>query len=53
MASTPTDRLVKLRSPFNGEVFTVPPDYTPALVAELIKRGFERVDEDKPRKEKA
>jgi hypothetical protein len=44
---------VKLRSPFNGEVWTVPPDQSPAFVAELIKRGFVRVEDDskKPRKE--
>jgi len=42
-ASTPTAPLVQLRSPFNGEVFTVPPDWSPELVAELEKRGFTRI----------
>jgi hypothetical protein len=45
LASTPTDRLVKLRSPFNGEVWTVPPDVPPAFVEELVKRGFVRVED--------
>jgi hypothetical protein len=40
-----------LRSPFNGEVWTVPPDSaTPAFIEALLARGFERVDE--PAKEK-
>jgi len=56
LASTPTAPLVKLRSPFNGEVWTVPPDQPPAFVEELIKRGFVRVEDDaatrtKPRKD--
>jgi hypothetical protein len=35
---------VQLRSPFNGEIWTVPPDQSPAFVEELIKRGFVRVE---------
>jgi hypothetical protein len=42
--------LVKLKSPFNGEVWTVPPDCSAAFVEELIKRGFTRVDDQAPRK---
>jgi len=42
---------VKLKSPFNGEIWTVPPDCTPAFVAALVQRGFTRV-EDAPSKAK-
>ena len=45
--STPTATLVKLRSPFNGEVLTVPPDWSAEFVEELVKRGFTREDEPK------
>ena len=44
MASTPTAPLVKLKSPFNGEVWTVPPECTPAFVEALEVRGFTRVE---------
>jgi len=34
-----------LRSPFTGEIFTVPPEHaTPTFVEALIKAGFTRVD---------
>lgn len=42
MANTPTVPL-RLRSPFNGEAWPVPPDSTPEFVAELEKRGFTRI----------
>jgi hypothetical protein len=42
LASTPTAPQ-QLKSPFNQEVVTVPPDWTPEFVAELVKRGFEPV----------
>ena len=45
MASTPTAPLVQLRSPFNGEVWTVPPDQPPAFAEALIARGFVRVED--------
>ena len=45
MDSTPTAPLVKLRSPFNQEIWTVPPDCSPEFVAELVKRGFTRIEE--------
>jgi len=35
---------VQLRSPFNQELWTVPPDCTPEFVDELVKRGFVRID---------
>lgn len=47
MAPTPTAPLVQLKSPFTGELFTVPPDWTPAFVDELVTRGFTRVGEPK------
>ena len=50
MAPTPTGPLVKLKSPFNGEVWTVPPDCTREFVDALIERGFTRVDDQAPRK---
>jgi len=49
LASTPTAPPVKLRSPFNGEVWTVPPECAPDFVAALELRGFTRV-EDVPTK---
>ena len=42
MANTPTVPR-RLRSPFNGEAWPVPPDSTPEFVAELEKRGFARI----------
>jgi hypothetical protein len=42
LANTPTVPL-RLRSPFNGEAWPVPPDSTPEFVAELEKRGFTRI----------
>ena len=42
MAKSPTVPL-RLRSPFNGEAWPVPPDSTPEFVAELEKRGFARI----------
>lgn len=44
MASTSTAPLVQLRSPFNGELLTVPPDWAPSFVEALVKRGFTRVE---------
>lgn len=41
--SSPTAPL-RLRSPFNGEAWPVPPDATPEFVAELEKRGFARIE---------
>ena len=52
-ASTPTGGPVKLRSPFNGEIWTVPPDCTPAFVEALIARGFVRVDDEAPKSPRA
>lgn len=59
MASTPTAPPVQLRSPFNGEVWTVPPDQSPAFIQALVDRGFTRVETEsakptrKPTKEPA
>lgn len=44
MGHTPS-ALVKLKSPFNGEVWTVPPDCSAEFVEELVKRGFVRVED--------
>lgn len=41
------DRPIVLRSPFNGEAWTVPPELPDALVQELLTRGFTRVDPQK------
>jgi len=43
LASTPTAPLL-LRSPFNQELWPVPPDATDEFIAELVKRGFVRID---------
>jgi hypothetical protein len=37
---------VRLRSPFNGEVFAVPPDQPTAWVEALEARGFTRIDSE-------
>lgn len=42
-----------MKSPFNGEVWIVPPEVTDAMYAELVKRGFEPIPDDKPKPEKA
>lgn len=53
MASTPTAPLVKLRSPFNGEVWTVPPEHaTRTFIEALVLRGFTRVDDEEQPKTK-
>ena len=39
---------IVLRSPFNGQNWTVPETLAPTLVDELLKRGFERVYPDTP-----
>jgi hypothetical protein len=43
---------VKLRSPFNGEVLTVSPDWEPAFVDELVKRGFTRIEDGSSKSKK-
>lgn len=40
-----------MRSPFNGLPWIVPPDVTPELYAELVKRGFVPMDADDEVKE--
>lgn len=49
-----TDGQVVLRSPFTGEPFEVPPEFSNALLGALLKRGFELVEPkgDKPKKRK-
>ena len=37
---TPTEPYRQLKSPFNGEAWSVPPEVTPAMYDELIKRGY-------------
>lgn len=43
--STPTAPPIPrvLKSPFNGEAWTVPPDVTDVMYDELVKRGFEPI----------
>ena len=43
--STPTDSQTprRLKSPFNGEAWIVPPDVSPELYEELVKRGYEPI----------
>lgn len=42
-----------MRSPFNGELWPVPPEVNEVMYQALIKAGFEPVTEKpKPRKEK-
>ena len=36
----------KLRSPFNGEIWQVPPDVSPELYEALVLRDFVPVDDD-------
>jgi hypothetical protein len=52
LASTPTAPLVKLRSPFNGEVWTVPPDQPDTFIEALVARGFVRVEDEATKKRK-
>jgi hypothetical protein len=49
LASTPSAQLVKLRSPFNGEVVTMEfgPGRTPTLEA-MVAAGFTRVEPENP-----
>lgn len=49
--NTPTELSRLLKSPFNGELWPVPPDMTPAMYDELIKRGFTPV-QAKPKRDK-
>ena len=51
--STPTAPLRLLKSPFNGETWTVPPDVSEEMYQELLKRGFTRVDVKPSKKERA
>jgi hypothetical protein len=53
LANTPTVRIVKLRSPFNGQVFEMvfSPGQVPTLDT-MLTAGFERV-EDEPKSKKA
>jgi hypothetical protein len=49
----PTESLRQLRSPFNGELWTVPPDVSKEMYAALLERGFVPVeDAQKPSKER-
>lgn len=50
MDSTPIEPGQRfLRSPFNGELWPVPPEVTPDMYAELVKRGFAET-QPKPKK---
>lgn len=50
--STPTAPLRQLKSPFNGETWTVPPDVSPELYDELVKRGFVPVEPKKDKRDR-
>lgn len=41
----------RLKSPFNGQFWQVPPDADDAMIAEMLRRGFVEVldDDDLPR----
>ena len=47
---TPIEPLRQLRSPFNGEAWTVPPEVTPEMYAALLERGFKEIAPAKPKR---
>ena len=58
MASTPSEPIITLRSPFNGEVIQIESErVAPAMLDAMIQAGFVRLDEPaktkstKPQKE--
>jgi hypothetical protein len=53
LAKLPTERVVKLRSPFNGEVFQMKlVAGTPPTLETLLAAKFELVDDEPPQKVK-
>lgn len=53
MDSTPTDQLIVLRSPFNGEIIKISPEScNPAMLAAMIQAKFVHLNPIKPTKVK-
>lgn len=50
--STLTERASILRSPYNGEAWTVPPDVNDVMYQALLRAGFTPIQPPKPKKPK-
>jgi len=49
--ATSTEPQLRLRSPFNGEAWPVPPEVTPEMLEALLKAGFTKIPPKGPRKD--